>query len=160
MPTRLCLVTNNAIFSACTAASPVLELSIQLSQGSAYDVLVTGRDLIHQGWCLLNHPLYGNFRPGQQPIRSLLLSFDSERNQEVFSLQREIISQYYDDSSLNFIEQAIQIYEPFTKSLPSITTVKKLTPSLWADCVLIDKELMHMTLKTSGINVPSNHMEE
>ena len=73
MSTRLCLITNNSTLRACTIGNSSIDFSIQLLEGSPFDVLMGGRDLIHQGWRLLNHPLYGNFRPGQQAMRSLLL---------------------------------------------------------------------------------------
>ncbi len=161
MSTRLCLITNNSTLRACTIGNSSIDFSIQLLEGSPFDVLMGGRDLIHQGWRLLNHPLYGNFRPGQQAMRSLLLSFDSEKNNKATAPhQTKAVQEYYDEDSLNYIEQALQIYEPFSKLLPTIDAEKTLKSKLLADCALIDKELMHVTLKTSGINVPLNHMEE
>lgn len=60
------------------------------------DVLRAGRDLIHLGWELLADPLYGNFKPNQQPYRSLLLKKGREGSVDMLSL--------------DLIESAIVVY--------------------------------------------------
>lgn len=42
-------------------------------EDSAAALLVQGRDRLHLGWRLVNHPLTGSVKPNQTPYRSLLL---------------------------------------------------------------------------------------
>lgn len=69
MAGRASLITNNPLFSTHSPAG----LDLRLLDDSARAVLICARDLVHKGWRLANHPLYGNFRPHQQPYRSLVL---------------------------------------------------------------------------------------
>lgn len=69
MAGRASLITNNPLFSTPSPAG----LDVRLLDGDARAVLICARDRVHQGWRLANHPLYGNFRPHQQPYRSIVL---------------------------------------------------------------------------------------
>ena len=69
MAGRAILITNNPSFPSRVPAG----VDVLLLDGGARDALTMARDRVHQGWRLANHPLYGNFRPHQQPYRSLLL---------------------------------------------------------------------------------------
>ena len=69
MAGRAILITNNPTFSSHVPAG----VEVLVLDGGARDALTAARDRMHQGWRLANHPLYGNFRPHQQPYRSLLL---------------------------------------------------------------------------------------
>lgn len=46
--------------------------------GTYLDVLLQVRDKIHQGYCLLIHPLYGSIKPNQTPYRTLLIEQSEE----------------------------------------------------------------------------------
>lgn len=69
MAGRASLITNNPFFSTSRPACA----DVLLVRDDARAVLICARDLVHKGWRLANHPLYGNFRPHQQPYRSLVL---------------------------------------------------------------------------------------
>lgn len=73
MAGKYVLLTNNPLFSEYLSPE-----DHRYIDGSAWDVLVAGRDRVHAGARLLNHPRYGNFYPNQQPYRSLLLREDPE----------------------------------------------------------------------------------
>ena len=94
MAGRAILITNNPSFPYRVPAG----VDVLLLDGGARDALTTARDRVHQGWRLANHPLYGNFRPHQQPYRSLLLLPPSP-------------SGTVDSDSLHFLEQALQLYQ-------------------------------------------------
>ena len=108
---------------------------------SALDVLLAGRLLIHTGWKLLQHPLYGNYRPHQQPYRSLILEHNPAAIQADGGLSRIIP----DDWSLHLIEEAINVYQSVAMIVPS-----DAPPSLREDCALLDLELMRLPLTQAG----------
>lgn len=97
-------------------------------------VVTAARDCIHYGWRLVHHPLYGNYRPYQQPYRSLVLTSpasDSARPDEV---------------SLRFIEEALLVYNGNKVLAPA-----EAPPSLLDACALLDYELMRLPLEQSGL---------
>lgn len=49
------------------------------------DIFTHGRDAIHLGANLINHPLAGSIKPNQSPYKSLVLS-DREGDLDMFSL--------------------------------------------------------------------------
>ncbi len=53
---------------------------------SLCDILVKGRDAIHLGSRLINHPLYGSIKPTETPYRTLMLS-DQRGNLDMMSLR-------------------------------------------------------------------------
>lgn len=178
----LCLVTNNIVFSNYCLNNSHINFENRLLECSALDIFINGRDLIHQGWELLNHPLYGNFRQGEQPFRSILLRFQPNRikNSSIetesssSATKNSSVQEGYDEESLHFIEQAIHWYTPFEGKLPVIQreihelvksvvvpnisgqegeeTIK--TSNYYADCAILDRELMRKTLEMNGILIP------
>jgi hypothetical protein len=107
-------------------------------------VLLEGRDLIHAGWRLLHHPLYGNYRPYQQPYRSVLLAWrdapaDLPRGGDV---QRT----FTDPESLHFIEEALEVF----RNSP-ILTPDMASSSFLKDCSVLDFELMRLPLQQAGL---------
>ncbi len=102
-------------------------------------MLVAGRDLIHEGWRLLHHPLYGNYRPHQQPYRSLLLC----RNALTHSVGDERIVP--DTASLELIESALAVYRA-----DRVLDPRAVPDALLRACSLLDGELMRMPLEQSG----------
>ncbi len=97
-----------------------------ITQGTAVEVLLKTRDLVHLGHKLLNHPLAGSVKPNETPYRSLMVSQNAEQ---------------LDYTSLSLIEGAIQIYAQFYRDHP--------TPE-WTEKVLQDFQLIDLTLVTSG----------
>jgi len=102
-------------------------------------VLTAGRDAIHAGWKLLHHPLYGNFRPTQQPYRSLLLTYDRPRSSDG---DGRITT---DAVSLHLIEEALTVY----RSVP-VLTPEKAPAALRDACSFLDLELMRLPLQQAG----------
>jgi len=127
-PHKLILISNNPQWLQI----PSLEnyLTFQYMETQALDVLMAARDRIHTGWQLLNHPLYGNFRPYQQPFRSMLAQPSKERSTDTLSL--------------HLIEQALNIYHDCAHQ---ILDIAKLHPNLLRDCAYLDRALLDATLE-------------
>jgi hypothetical protein len=124
---RITLVTNNPEFKSKVK-------DITFIDGSAWEVLVKSRDAVHLGGKLLNHPLYGNFRPYQQPYRSLVL----QKNSNVSSV---------DLYSLGLMENALEVYRSCGDRI--------LLPGMLAeeaerDCRYLDYQLVKHTLSQYG----------
>ena len=128
MSCRFVLLTNNPRYQGRD------DLPVDYREGAAgIEIVTAGRDLIHLGWQLLNHPLYGNFRPHQQPFRTLLLKKDEKAP--------------FDEYGLRLIEEAMGVYTACTRPLtPALTP-----PRMLRDCSEIDFELMRETLLKSGL---------
>ena len=132
-------------------------------KGSALHILEAARDLIHAGWRILHHPLYGNYRPHQQPYRSVLLEYgpptsfaggqgdlprDAKRDVSDGSVQRIIA----DPESLHYIEEALGVF----RSSPILTP--DMAPDfLLKDCAVLDFELMRLPLQQAGL--PDYYLE-
>ncbi len=130
MAGRAILITNNPTFSSHVPAG----VEVLVLDGGARDALTAARDRVHQGWRLANHPLYGNFRPHQQPYRSLLLLPPSP-------------SGAADPESLHFLEEALQLYQsPASKIRQSLPG--DLPEAMRRDCALLDRELLKATLES------------
>ncbi len=128
MSCRFVLITNNPRYKDRA------DLPVDYRDGAAGAEIVTaGRDLIHRGWELQNHPLYGNFRPNQQPFRTLLLKKDEDAA--------------FDEYGLHLIEEAMGVYTSCARPLtPALTP-----PRMLRDCAEIDFELMKETLLKTGL---------
>ena len=133
MAARPILVSNNPNFeNACPAHA-----DLRLIAGSALDVLVAARDLAHKGWRLANHPLYGNFRPHQQPYRSLLLLPPHTPAEARLEAQDAC-------TPLGLLEEALTLYQsPVRKSRP-----QDVPERMRRACAMIDMELMKATLES------------
>ena len=126
------VVSNNKIFEGqidCLELVPEGPLS----------VFEKVRDYIHQGWVLLNHPLYGNFTPTQQPFRTILLGFKSSSGNNF----REV-----DLQSLELIEKSIL---KFRGGLPNGISRVPLHYSLERDYSEMDLYLISVNLERYGI---------
>ena len=120
-------LTNN-----CELAGHVKALSFV--EGSALDVLAAARDKIHLGWKLMADPLYGNFKPNQQPYRTLVL-------------KRPENSSIVDMESLSLIENALTIYGAASVlRLPA-----DMPPDTGADFRYLDFALMEDTFRACGL---------
>ncbi|MTI94072.1 MAG: GrdX protein [Firmicutes bacterium] len=67
------VITNNPLVAQWYKDSESDNFSIQWQRDSLLSVLTTARDLIHQGWKLVNHPLASSIKPNQTPFKTLLL---------------------------------------------------------------------------------------
>lgn len=63
------------VVTVCLTNNPLWRgvYGIQVMDCAPGDIFVTARDLIHKGWRLAAHPLYGNFHPLRHPFRTLVL---------------------------------------------------------------------------------------
>lgn len=68
--------------------------------GSARDVLVAARDMIHRGQKLLTHPLMGSVKPNETPFKSVALSCETGT---------------LDLESLMLVENSIMAFDRFSK---------------------------------------------
>ena len=128
MSCRFILLTNNPRFKKHS------NLHVDFREVSGKEIVTAGRDLIHQGWALQNHPLYGNFRPHQQPFRTLLLKKSGG-------------GAAFDEYGLNLIESAMRVYTDCTNPL----TPEKTPPQMYEDCSEIDEDLMKETLLKNNL---------
>ena len=103
--------------------------------------LLAARDLIQSGWLLLHHPLYGNFRPHQQPYRSLILRFNPDSVRLEDGLERILPDEY----SLHLIEEAVGLYRTVT-----VLTPERAPAAFRDDCAFLDYELMRLPLEQAG----------
>ncbi|MDL2207177.1 GrdX family protein [Desulfovibrio sp. OttesenSCG-928-M16] len=113
-----------------------------LSLGPTPVVLLAARDRIHAGWKLLNHPLYGNFRPHQQPYRSLLL----QNRQSAHAKADGIMRVEADAMSLHLLEEALALY----RNAPVLDPAEA-PPALKEACAILDCELIRMPLLQAGL---------
>ena len=127
MADRALLVTNNPYFSEHKPD----KADVRHIDGDGLAVLIAARDLAHKGWTLANHPLYGNFRPHQQPYRSLVMLPPAKGKPD-----QELCSPLY------FLEEALALYQgPCPKCSPDAV------PGHYAaDCSQIDSALLAATL--------------
>lgn len=75
------IFTNNPL-----VAEKYAKVTTKIS-GSVYDIFILGRDHIHQGARLINHPLCGSVKPNESPYKTLLLSKTEGKELDMFSLQ-------------------------------------------------------------------------
>lgn len=122
---RKLLVTNNPVLGA--AVSPC-----EFVEGDTLSVLLRVRDLVHRGWVLLSHPLYGNLRPNQHPYRSILAELPCGGSRPHVDLQ-----------SLEYIENALGIY---LAEKDRILSDRDLPGGVKDDFAFIDAELMKESL--------------
>ena len=111
-------------------------------EACANTVLTGSRDFIHAGWRLLHHPLYGNYRPIQQPYRSVILSAPAVNPSESPNYPVDL-------ESLHLIEEALLVYA----SAPALH-LEKVPLALKEPCALLDCELLLPTLEQAGVIRP------
>lgn len=128
MTCRGVLVTNNPFLKSVSSACEFVD-------GTSLDVLKRTRDLIHMGWVLLTHPLYGNLRPHQHPYRSVLLEGPHDFPST-------------DQLSLEYIENAVAI---FTSPTSRMMSPEDAPPAVREDFAFIDAELMKESLSRYGL---------
>ncbi len=124
---------------------------IELSSGTAREVIEAARDRIHFGWRLVHHPLYGNFRPHQQPFRTIILEKTAPEGKHARMSKsagggpEAHTVPATDVYSLKLIEEALGIYQSQKVLRPEDAPTR-----LFNDCSMLDFELMRVTLSQSG----------
>ncbi|MFN2341490.1 MAG: GrdX family protein [Halanaerobium sp.] len=91
------------------------------------DVYSKSRDLVHQNWKLISHPLAGSVKPAQNPYRSVILASANQ----------------LDFYSLNTIENAIQKLNQFNKNHKK----REYSQKIKEDYQFIDLTLINSALK-------------
>lgn len=120
------LLTNNEKFKQIENELNSNKLNLEYQDITYIEILEKARDLIHKGYKLLTHPLYGSVKPNETLYRSVVLEEAEE----------------FDIQSLLLIEEAIVTAEKFKKS--------KMTPN-WTESVkgdfrVIDFDLIKKTI--------------
>lgn len=110
--------------------------------------------------------MYGNYRPYQQPYRSVLLEYGYSpsvtrsrgvldprtRNEAALSSDDSIQRTPTDPESVHYIEEALEVFG----SAP-ILTPDMASPLYLKDCSLLDFELMRLPLQQAGL--PDHYLE-
>lgn len=116
------IITNNPMIQENVTDKEVIMLDTDY-----IGTLKECRDLVHKGYELLSHPLYGSVKPNETPYRTVIIKKGKSLN----------------TNSLNLIEEAIETAEKFKNN--------KLTP-MWTEKVLddfrvIDFDIMRNTIQ-------------
>lgn len=116
------IITNNPMIQENVTDTEVIMLDTDY-----IGTLKECRDLVHKGYELLSHPLYGSVKPNETPYRTVIIKKGKS----------------LDTNSLNLIEEAIETAEKFKNN--------KLTP-MWTEKVLddfrvIDFDIMRNTIQ-------------
>ncbi|MDU3804034.1 GrdX family protein [Paraclostridium bifermentans] len=116
------IITNNPMIQENVTDEEVIMLDTDY-----IGTLKECRDLVHKGYELLSHPLYGSVKPNETPYRTVIIKKGKS----------------LDTNSLNLIEEAIETAEKFKNN--------KLTP-MWTEKVLddfrvIDFDIMRNTIQ-------------
>ncbi|MGI6790395.1 GrdX family protein [Aminivibrio sp.] len=130
MSCRRLLVTNNPLLNNNIRCAEFVE-------GDSLNVLIRARDLVHSGWKLLSHPLYGNLRPHQHPYRSILLEYARQEKTQIPDIQ-----------SLDYMENALGVYSPEKSRIPSDDDMPE---DVRDDFAFLDAELMKESLSRYGL---------
>ena len=113
--------------------------NVELVAGTSLDVLRRGRALVHEGWELLASPLYGNFKPNQQPYRTLILRKNLGANGGLPDIQ-----------SLSLIEDAVRFYETAHRVMPTGGLAERIEKDFrYLDFVLLEDTFAQYRLLTS-----------
>lgn len=120
------LLTNNEKFKQIENELNSNKLNLEYQDITYIEILEKARDLIHKGYKLLTHPLYGSVKPNETLYRSVVIEETEE----------------FDIQSLLLIEEAIVTAEKFKKN--------KMTPN-WTESVkddfrVIDFDLIKKTI--------------
>lgn len=121
------LISNNEKFLAQRLFLESNSIILEFVEKDYIGVLELARDMIHSGYELLTHPLYGSVKPNETLYRTLVLRK----------------SDSLDYSSLGLIEEAIMTAEKFKKN--------KMTPN-WTEEVKDDFRVIDFDLMSKTIN--------
>ncbi len=96
-------MASSSFMYVCITNNPALEgrgAPLEYMDAASLEVLKKGRALVHEGWEMLASPVYGNFKPNQQPYRTL-----------IFRRNKNAVTGPPDVQSLSLIEGAVRFYE-------------------------------------------------
>lgn len=120
------IITNNPKFLGFEKEGYV----VRYLEEDYLSVLRATRDLVHQGYEVLTHPLYGSVKPYETVYRTIVLKEGDKLN--------------YD--SVNLLENAIETAEKFYKTNKDW----KWTADILDDFQVIDKDLIDNALERIG----------
>lgn len=120
------IITNNPKFLGFEKEGYV----VRYLEEDYLSVLRATRDLVHQGYEVLTHPLYGSVKPYEAVYRTIVLKEGDKLN--------------YD--SVNLLENAIETAEKFYKTNKDW----KWTADILDDFQVIDKDLIDNALERIG----------
>ncbi|MGL5440568.1 MAG: GrdX family protein [Filifactoraceae bacterium] len=119
------LITNNPMVR--DYFENISKISVQFIDGNYKDVLETVRDLVHENYEILTHPLSGSVKPNETPYKSVAVeSSDS-----------------LDVQSLELIENAINTYSKLQKDKETPNWI----PRVLDDFAVIDLDLIKNALR-------------
>ena len=116
------IITNNPIVKQEITNKEILHKDI-----TYIEILKEFRDLIHKGYELLSHPLYGSVKPNETPYRSIIMKKGKN----------------LDTNSLILIEEAIATCSKFQKNKITPNWTEKVTD----DFKVIDFDILNNTLQ-------------
>ncbi len=117
----LTIITNNPrVKSAAILTEHTTLFFLDLNK-----VLTKSRDLIHQGYTLITHPLAGSVKPWANPFRTIVLEKGDQLNIR----------------SLEIMENSLQKYNQFKEDLEENFS-EKLNEAVKKDYQLIDYDLI------------------
>lgn len=126
------LITNNPMAKEYFEKKDNVELrdkvEVKFIDAFGYmDVLIAARDMIHEGYDLITHPLSGSIKPNETPYKSVALKKGAN----------------LDSDSVDLIEQAILTYKKFEKD----KVVPHWIDRVKADFMVVDFDLIKNALK-------------
>ncbi|WP_297813087.1 GrdX family protein [uncultured Finegoldia sp.] len=118
------LITNNEFFKNAIKRTDV---EVNYFDIDYIGILKKARDLIHQNYRLLTHPLYGSVKPNETVFRTVILEKCDE----------------FDMDSLMMIEDCINTATKFM----NISKPKRWTPDILDDFRVVDYDIISQTLE-------------
>ncbi|MFW5873675.1 MAG: GrdX family protein [Bacillota bacterium] len=115
------IITNNSLVKS---ESLLTDHTILFYSGLD-EVLIKTRDLVHQGYNLITHPLAGSVKPWANPFRTIVLEEDDQLNMR----------------SLEIMEGSLQKYNQFKEDLEE-KKPENLSEAVKKDYQLIDYDLI------------------
>ena len=124
---RVLCITNNPRWAATLP-----EGGLEFMDDTSLAVFQRARDLVHQGWKFLGHPLYGNFNPAKVPYRTLLLAGPAD----------ETTQGAVDIESFAMLEKALEQFRALETDTDGEDDRPNLPENILKDYEIVDYELM------------------
>ncbi len=118
------LITNNEFFKDAIKRTDV---TVQFFDTDYIGILKKARDLIHQNYHLVTHPLYGSVKPNETVFRTVILKKGDK----------------FDITSLELIEESINTATKFM----NISKPKRWPAEILDDFRVVDYDIITQTLE-------------
>lgn len=119
------IITNNPMVYEKLSSNHTVDY---LEENLFIDVLIKARNLIHQNYKLLTHPLMSSIKPNETPYKSVIVT---KRNE-------------LDLKSLSVIEESITTTKKFLNNEP----LRSYSKSIHEDFQLIDYDLIYNAINS------------